>query len=276
MALANLGALQTAMQYPTQHCDYLKVMALLANNGTTWTSSWKQGGFPAAGATPTASAVCDKTTAGAIPIVNAGSGELRMWVKRCIAGRQLGVTGGFGGFMIVDRLNHQGGLDATVTTAQTVSTAALTRSMTGAGVYACLENYVALGTTQTTAIGTYTNQAGTSGQVFQPTPYGWSSGGGSPNKIIPLSLASGDTGVRAVADVTLAATTGSAGNFGVTMLQPLTPWISIENLYSTAFHPLLDGGGFAPLVPTDACLQVIFQCTTATGYDMIDLNFFED
>jgi hypothetical protein len=279
VALADYTALKAKMDAPSQHYDHLRALTIPNNTPTrcSFVSSWKANGAPLAGATPTAAAVCDRTTAGAVPIVNASAGELRMWIRRCIAGRASGSTPATGSFMFADRLIHQGGLDGTVTTAQTVSTPALTRATSGAGVIAALECYTAVGSTVASATVSYTNQAGVAGQVSQPIDF-ISTLSNQGGRILPISLAAGDTGVQAVSTVTLSASTLVAGNFGVTLYRPITGWIPIDINYASAGHPLLDTGGYAGLVPTDACIWMLINSNGGpiTSYASIDMNFFED
>ena len=76
-----------------------------------------------------------------------------------------------------------------------------------------------------------------------------------------MNLAAGDTGVRAVADVTLAATTGTAGEFGIVIARPI---VAIE------MTQLGGGGGQSflhslPEIKTGACLAAYIACHQAAN-----------
>lgn len=132
----------------------------------------------------------------------------------------LGTGLAVGGTLLFDRLSHTGGLSGTVTTAQTTNlpTAALTRYTTGEGVRAAMQIYTTVGPTDFTTSCSYTNQAGTAGRTGQISRALGTPGSGS---LGIFTLQSGDTGVRSVESVTLSASTGTAGNFGVVLLKPL-------------------------------------------------------
>jgi hypothetical protein len=169
------------------------------------------GGYPSAGSTPAtgSGAAPNKSTTGAIPIPTPGGGNTLYVVS---ANGSLGICG-----MVYDRLVHTSGLSGTTITAQTVNTTALTRYTDGAGVEAWLEWYTATGNTSRTATVSYTNQSGTagrSGTCVIP-------GSCAARTMVKMLLQSGDTGVRSVESVTLSASTGTAGDFGVTLLKPI-------------------------------------------------------
>lgn len=185
--------------------------------------------------------------------------------------------------VIADRLSQQGSLVGNVATAQTTNlpTAALTRYTSGEGVWIGLEVYTVLGATEVTATVSYTNQAGTAGRSGICRI-----GGGTrraPSYFGVVALQAGDTGARSVESVTLSATTGAAGNFGVTLFRPLIPFPFVggaasETLFSTAIDYMLGGGGGAlPLIDPDACLWLIAMLNGATVTTrMLELSFIED
>jgi hypothetical protein len=88
--------------------------------------------------------------------------------------------------------------------------------------------------------------------------------------LIPIPLQAGDTGVESIESVTVTATTGTAGNFGVCMFKPLA-MISLES--ATGAMPLDSVstgciiGSLAEIDP-DACLAIsVFSAvsTSLTG-----------
>lgn len=223
---------------------------------------------PDAGVAPTAPVVPTRATAGAIrELQNSATAH---WLAQV----ELSSVGA-GALIIADRLSHQGGLSGTVTTPQTTNlpTAALTRYVGGLGVFAALEIYTAIGTTATTVTVSYTNQAGATGRVSQATDIG-AAAHNQPGRLIMLPLADGDTGVRSVESVTVLATTGTAGNFGVTLFRPLMILpISALGAQQRLFDGLLGLGGNLPTVLNDACLQFLYiGNATTTGIIQSELR----
>lgn len=249
MALADLDAFTAALKNPQE--------GVSLGFGTTLTGVSL--GRPAdcwvpqapAGVAPTTAVVPTRTTAGAIGQQN-GSGTLAILGARFNATSPSVV-------IIADRLSHQGGLSGTTTGAQTTNlpTAALTRYTGGDGVMIGLTIYSQVGTTGTTVTASYTNQAGTSGRTTPAVAFGATSfreGG----RLILLPLQAGDTGVQAVASVTLAASTATAGNFGVTLFKPLVAVLAQDQsgVVASDFITGSMGGGI-PEVVDDACLYPI-------------------
>lgn len=226
---------------------------------------------PFAGATPTTASACSVATAGSLGQVNS-SGVQRI--------AQVAASMGNSGYLLIcDRLSHQGGLSGTVTTAQTTNlpTAALPRYTSGEGVWAALEIYTLIGTTGTTVTASYTNQSGTSGRTSYATVIG-NTGFREVGRLLLLPLQEGDTGVRSVESVTVLATTGTAGAFGVTLFRPLLA-LPIPNLGSQQF--LFDAvqnlSCLLPVVENDACLfYAVVPNTTSTGIIQNAIRFVEE
>lgn len=186
-----------------------------------------------------------------------------------LIGARVGTAGAQGIYFVVDRLSHQGGLDGTLTTAQTTNlpTAALTRYTSGVGVMIGLTIYTSIGATATTVTASYTNQAGTSGQTTIAQAIGTSTANTS-SRMILLPLAAGDTGARSVESVTLAATTGTIGNFGVTLFKILGA-ISVSDSQLNFTGDQITGGllGGIPDITDNAHLSLLClpNATTSTG-----------
>lgn len=276
MALADFTTLKSKQAAPSQTFDFAKVRGSGGSStGVTANSCWTSVGTPTAGSTPGASAVCDKSTTGAVPIVNPSAGELRAWIRRISVSNNQAITAY--GFQICDRLVHMGGLDGQSVLPQTVSTSALTRSTSGAGVMAAVEIYTAIGTTGQTFTCSYTNQAGTALRTSQAVDIGTASRN-TAGRFLPMSLQAGDTGVRAVSTLTLSGLTGTSGNFGVTLYKPITPIVPVHHMIAGALDPVLDNGGYAALVDSDACLFFLLYTTGALNNPAIvgTLCMFED
>jgi len=205
---------------------------------------------------PTASVALDKTATQSIgPIPDATSGKLQ------ILGGRFNTSGTAGATVVaIDLLNVSGGLSGTVTTEQTTNlpTAALTRHTGGDGVMIGLVIYTIVGTTATTVSVRYTNQAGTGSRTSTVTSFGGTNFREAA-RLILIPLQAGDTGVRSVEGVTVTATTGTAGNFGVCLFKPLTTF-SLDSTTGTMPMDAVSSGGMIGSMAEfddDACLTFL-------------------
>lgn len=277
MSQPNWNALQAKMQGPTQRLHYIKnsTGSNLANPGSVLMSSWIDAGNPAAGSAPTTASVCTSATTGALGQFNKFGTDQRAWLERFDIIYTNVCAPGF--ILLVDRLVHVGGFDGTNITAQSNGAwPALTRFTSGVGVWAAFEIYTAIGATVTTATISYTNTVPTSGQTSVATAIG-GTGSNSVRRILPVSIASGDTGITSVASATLAATTGTVGNWGVTLFKTLGMWST-----STSGNPVSHNGrvlpyfGGVPSIPDNACLQFLFAVGNAGVSIGATVNTFEN
>lgn len=214
----------------------------------TFYSMWTLGGWPVAGSTPASGsgAVPTDATAGALPFTNPSGGELSYLARLAVS-----QSSGLGGALLVlyDRLVHTSGLSGATTGAQTVNTTAITRpSAAGDDVAAFVEIYSQIGGTSRALTVTYTNTTPTGSRT------GTCNIGGTNNRdagtMIPINLAAGDTGVKSVQSVSIATTTGAAGDFGITLLRRIAT-VSLQWRRS----PVLDAWHLGlPRIYDDACL----------------------
>lgn len=216
------------------------------------TSLWEYNGSPSHGAVPSASwANTDNTTTGGLKQTDAGGGRVKRLLAFFAMANQLGTL------ILYDRLGHIASLDATNTGAQTISSS-ITRYTNGADAEGrnevWVEIYTIIGTTGTTITMSYTDDAGNTGQTSPATAIG-GTGLREAQRIIPLPLAAGDSGVRAVASVTLAATTGTAGNFGIVIARPLMQ-LSMLSTGVAMGRDTLRGLPPMPEIKVDACLAL--------------------
>jgi hypothetical protein len=278
MALADFNAYTSKLAAPEQLIGYVKQFDTFANSGTArWFSQWTAS--PGAGVAPSGAATtCNRSTAGALGQTNPAT-ELRA----AIANMHLdssNVTSSQGFLMLCDRLCHKGGLDATVITAQTVNTPAVPRYTPSTDrLRAAIEIYTAAGATQTTLTASYTSDGAVAGMTSQPIVFGNTTIAGNQRMFLPISLAGGDKGVSSVESVTLLATTGTAGNFGVVIYKPLllVPFVTGED--ANIYDPLTRLGGLMPLIQTDACLFWVLclpPSSACTYVASARLAFFED
>jgi hypothetical protein len=226
-------------------------------------SLWEYDGMPAKGDVPTAGAIPTKSTQGAIPFTAAGGGRDKHLIGASIAPLTAGV------FLLYDRLFHEGGLSGTSTSAQTIQgstpSPALTRNTGGAGNIAFYEIYTQIGTTSTTLTMTYTNQAGTGSRTSTINIGATSFREATRMQRIPL--AAGDSGIRAIEQIQLSATTGTAGNFGITIAQPLA-WIPVGAGGTMGWRDYTTGLPGIPVIDPNACLSLMFIPNAGTAPEL--------
>jgi hypothetical protein len=236
------------------------VTAPIAGRGA---SIWIYDGMPAAGAVPTTAAIPTLATNGAIPFTAPTGGRDKHLISVSIAPTVPGV------YLLYDRLLHIGGLNATLTTSQTVqgspASPALTRNTGGAGNIAFYEIYTIIGTTSTTLTMTYTNQEGTGSRTSTMNIGGTAFREVTRMQRIPL--AAGDTGIQSVQSVQLTATTGTAGNFGITIAQPLA-LIPVGAGGLMGWRDYTTGLPGIPVIDDNACLALMYIPNVATAVEL--------
>lgn len=223
-------------------------------------SLWQAGAVPAAGAAPTTAAVCTSALTGAIKFANqtAPATSYLDWCWMAFGNANSSVE-------VHDRLAHMGGLSGTVTTAQgalSLVTTAPAAARLGAADYSdvqwFLEVYTALGATGVNATVAVTYGDGSTGNLTAVAL------GATPRagRLYPLLSASPGKWIKAVTGVTLSATTGTAGNFGITATRGRTmcgPAIAANSPVVMDWAAL----GHSE-IPNDACLQLTMLCSTTT------------
>ncbi len=226
-------------------------------------SLWTYDGMPSSGAVPTVGAIPDRTTTGALPFVAATGGRDLHLIGASVTPLTAGV------YLLYDRLFHIGGLSGISTADQTVQgstpSPALTRNTGGAGNIAWYEIYTTIGTTTTTLTMTYTDQDGNTGQTA--TINIGATGFREVTRAQRIPLAAGDTGVRAIEKVKLTATTGTAGDFGITIAQPLA-WIPVGASGTAGWRDYTTGLPGIPVINPDACLALMFIPAAATAPEL--------
>lgn len=221
-------------------------------------SLWTATGMPAAGAAPTTAAVCTKALAGAVGFANqtAPATSYLDWLWLAFGNATTGVE-------IHDRLAHMGGLSGIVTTAQgalDLTTTAPSADRIGAADYSdvqwWLEVYTAMGATGVNATVAVTYNDNSTGNVVIAL-------GATPRaaRLYPILSQVAGKFIKAVTSVTLSATTGTAGNFGITATRSRTVLGSmVANVPVVADWAQT---GHCE-VPNDSCLQLIMLCSTTT------------
>ena len=230
-------------------------------------SLWRATGQPGQGAIPAAAANCNQSTTGCLTFnqQTAPATSYLAYLEAASSNSAMTVE-------VHDRLRHMGGLNGTLTTAQTVGidfNGVTTDNMVeriGDANYSdvqwWLEWYTDTGATAVTATVAVTYSDGTTGNltvVIAATRR--ASFMQSLNGLIPAAVAG--KFIRAVNTVTLSASTGTAGNFGVTATR----------LRGSLFMPIANAKFSAdwanlPIntIPNSACpFIVVLASTTSTG-----------
>ena len=234
----------------------------------TYVSLWRATGQPGQGAIPAAAAVCDNTLVGAMNFT-------QQVLPATSYGAYMEVSTGNSAMTVEihDRMAHMGGLNGTLTTAQTVGIDLLTMQRTSnlvnrmgyanySDVNWWLEWYTATGPTAVTATVAVTYDDGTTGTIAvllaAMRPAGFMQ---SLNGLIPA--AQSGKYIRAVSTVTLSATTGTAGSFGVTASRVrMTLGAPLANMKFTADWAQLG----LPEIANGSCLfPVTLTSTTSSG-----------
>lgn len=227
-------------------------------------SLWRATGVPGQGAIPGAAAICTSALLGAMGFTNQTAPATSYHAWQTIA------TGnGTTSVEVHDRLAHMGGLNGTLTTAQTVG---IDLTTLGGGLAAArrgaanfsdvqwwLEWYTDTGATASNATVNVTYDDASTGNLSVIAVGGTVRAG----RMLPLVPAVAGRFIRAVNSVTLSASTGAAGSFGVTATRPRT----VVNSFVANKYEQFDWAQLGlPEIPNDSCLQMVMLCsTTSTG-----------
>jgi hypothetical protein len=132
-----------------------------------------------------------------------------------------------------------------------------------------MEIYNQIGATATSFQLKYTNTADTTGRLSPSTAIG---GTNNRNAQLwrPIALASGDLGVKSGESVDLVVTTGTAGDFGITLYKVIA-MIPLNMPKS-----FISGAPDLPIIPADSCPELIVT-PNGTAVQVIDglLNVVE-
>lgn len=229
-------------------------------------SLWRSNPFP--GAIPLNPEQCDNTMPGCIGQVNSDG------VQRLA---QVAVSLGNSGYIIIaDRLVHSASLSGTSTAVQHLTgMPSLPRYQDGIGVMGALEIYVPVGITEALATVTYTNHLDVSGRTVEiqigVNQYN------NLNRMLFLPMAQGDLGIKSVESVHLSTSTGTAGDFGVTLFKPLY-YMPVPNLGSQQFlyDSILNMCGNMPVILNNACLFYISVGNNAIGVYQSAVRIIEE
>lgn len=243
--------------------------SISAQTANSFCSLWRATGQPGQGAIPTVVATCNNTTVGTIGFNQQTSPSTSYGAYLEIATGNAAMT-----MELHDRLANMGGLNGTLTTAQSVNLDLNTLLATDnidtrkgdanySDVQWWLEWYTATGGTAVTATIVVTYNDGTTGNLsvlsFAATR--------PASHMIPLNslIPSAQSGkfIRGIVSVTLSATTGTAGNFGVTVTRPrMTLSSPFANFKFIADWAQL---GLPEIYNSSAIFPIVLTSTTSTG-----------
>lgn len=243
--------------------------SIASQTANSYCSLWRATGQPGQGAIPTVVATCNNTTVGTIGFNQQTSPSTSYGAYLEIATGNAAMT-----MELHDRLANMGGLNGTLTTAQSVNLDLNTLLATDnidtrkgdanySDVQWWLEWYTATGVTAVTATIVVTYNDGTTGNLSVlslaiPRPASHMT---PLNSLIP-SAQSGKF-IRGIVSVTLSATTGTAGNFGVTVTRPrMTLSAPIANFKFIADWAQL---GLPEIYNSSAIFPIVLTSTTSTG-----------
>lgn len=234
----------------------------------TFVSLWRATGQPGQGAIPAAAAVCNNTLTGAMGFAQqvAPATSYGAWANAVCSNSAMTLE-------IHDRLMHMGGLNGTLTTAQTVNLDVNANLASDnidkrkgdsnfSDIQWWLEWYTATGSTAVTATISVTYNDGTSGTLSAALAVTRPASFMLPlNGLIPAAAAG--KYIRDVDSVQLSATTGTAGSFGVTATRPrMTMPLPLANKMEVFDWAALG----LPEVANSSCLfPVVLTSTTSTG-----------
>lgn len=227
----------------------------------TYVSLWRATGQPGQGAIPAAAAACNNATVGGIgfsqqvdPVTSYGA-----YLEAATGNSAMTLE-------IHDRLAHMGGLNGTLTTAQTVgidfaslssdNLAARKGDANYSDIQWWLEWYTATGATVATATVGVTYNDGTTGTLTVSLAATRPGSLAIPlNGLIPAAGAG--KYIRAITTVTLSATTGTAGSFGVTATRlrmsigsPIANFKSVADWAALGLPEIFNGSCLFPIVLT--------------------------
>jgi hypothetical protein len=206
---------------------------------------------PGTGVNPT------RASSGALKQANPGGGRQKWLLGMEVVSNQVGAL------LLYDRLMQVSGLSGTSTGTQTITSGTITRNTGGDGNQLYAEVYTAIGATATTITASYTNQANVSGKTTVAVAIG-GAGYQEVGRMVQLPLAAGDTGVKSVQNVTLVATTGTTGDFGITIARPLC-FDAVGQVGAGFPRDMITGLPSLPEIVTDAALALAWLASGTTA-----------
>lgn len=244
--------------------------SIASQTANSFCSFWRGTGQPGQGAIPTSVAVCNDSLLGALQFTQQTSPATSYLTILEAVSSNASMT-----LEIHDRLVHMGGLSGTVTTAQTVgidldsllatdNLDARKGDANYSDVQWWVEWYTATGATNVTITANVTYNDASTGNLTATATIGASR---PASHMIPLNglipAAAAGKYIRGINSLTLSASTGTAGNFGVTATRYRAgQFLPLANARWTA-----DWAGLGiPEILNDSCLfAIMLTSTSSTG-----------
>jgi hypothetical protein len=239
--VAGRAGTSTGLAIPVQKAT------IISQAAGTMVSLWRSSGAqPLQPAIPGAAAICTNDTPGALKMPTQLGGN-SFYIDEVNLACTIA-----GAIDVMDRIIQSGGLSGAVVTAQAVNTPALPARAPAAYLEWYLECYTLTGGTSTTATVAVTYSDATTGTIAVTFLANLPAG-----RLLPIIPTNGKA-IASVQSVTLTATTGVAGNFGVTAVRR----VGVMSNHAVANIPdvrsyLLRG------VAADACLSL--HCNTSAN-----------
>lgn len=243
--------------------------SIASQTANSFCSLWRATGQPGQGAIPTTAAVCNDSLLGSLQFAQQTAPATSYLTILEAVTSNASMT-----LEIHDRLMHMGGLSGTVATAQTVNLDLDANLATDdldarkgdanySDVQWWLEWYTATGSSVVNATVNVTYNDGTSGNLTAQSLAATR----PASHMIPLNrlIPAADSGkyIRDVNTVTLSATTGTAGNFGVTATRyRAANFLALANARWSSDWAALG----LPEITNNSCLfAIMLTSTTSTG-----------
>jgi len=241
--------------------------AQVSKGAGTWHSMWKAAGQPAAGSNPPlisagSGYVPTASTAGAITLTNPVAPALSYLGRIAMAGTTQGTV------ILYDRLWAASGLNTTLTTAQTVTTPgnlpAGRDPTAGADVEPWLEVYTSGGSVVGNWDITGVDAAGNTGRTWRYVKPNTTESIGQMAPLVPGGANPATTmGIRQVTSFTASASSGLAGDVGITLLRRIVEVPLTASNVAQLFDAFTIG---KPRIYDDACIAMMVLCIgTTTG-----------
>jgi hypothetical protein len=261
MAITTLDGVIAGFQQPRQWQKSGITMA--AVGGMRGWTPWYAAGSPGAAVANSngvngAAVTTAYTTAGALPRSNPGAGNAYLANFSYL-------SSSVGTMWVIDRLWDNSGLSTTLTTSQSITSAALpardlTGTTNGVGVMAALEWSATGGAgTPTVTLG-YTDEAGNSGRSATLTAVTTPPVG----TFEIFNFAAGDTGIRSVQSLQQSATRTS-GTYHLVLFRVVAMITTANANYSAGINPITGG---LPRLYDNFTPQLVFFPSTTTAVNM--------
>lgn len=274
MAIASIDNIAAALADVSRPPFYFNRTSMANTVTGTYHSLWRSGGWPVTASIPAAAVATDKTSVGTINFAAPTNGKTLYLARMHLIAANTGTV-----VEIYDRLANMGGLNGTLTTAQTVGIDLSVLSITNkanrilqanySDVSWFLEWFTDTGATAVTATVAVTFNDATTTNIAISLATTTRAG-----RLYPIFSNAAGKYIVAVTSVTLSATTGAVGSFGVTAARFLTSANCGIGNYGFV-NTWAETG--TPVVPDSACMWFVLpMCpTTSTGSIVGNFNIIE-